>query len=296
MSERVFTIFEGPDAGRAFVLGDETIEIGREAGRDVVLHDDRASRGHSRIIPDGDQVVLVDLNSSNGTFVNGKLVGECELREGDVIAIGNTKIVFGSEPPPSRTEAERGAAAGRDRRRDRLPGVTTEILPPSAPVVPIRPTEAHLAELLRAAAKAALAAAELRNVPIAVEVELEPDVVSVDTAQLHKALTGLLSGLLAMQPQAVAGDDAQAASALALRAGQDVERGGFKVEIIRIGSPISRTQIAAREGDGLFLEAHHMALAHGGLLELVPSDSPDTLARLRLPFGASGATRETIVQ
>ena len=52
------------------------------------------SRKHAEIRPSGDGYVVVDLGSTNGTRVNGATVGERQLGDGDVIAVGTTRLRF----------------------------------------------------------------------------------------------------------------------------------------------------------------------------------------------------------
>jgi pSer/pThr/pTyr-binding forkhead associated (FHA) protein len=79
---------EGPAAQKSWVLDRPEMVIGRQADCDIVLDDRQVSRRHSRIVRDADGYVLSDLNSKNGTFVNGEaLVGERRLRDGDEIQI-----------------------------------------------------------------------------------------------------------------------------------------------------------------------------------------------------------------
>ncbi len=84
----------GPERGKAFILQAET-RVGRGAGNGVALSDARASRRHSQITRQGGQYVLVDLGSSHGTLVNNKPIqGSHVLKEGDVIKLGETELVF----------------------------------------------------------------------------------------------------------------------------------------------------------------------------------------------------------
>lgn len=68
--------------------------LGRVAGCDLVIDDTKASRRHARIIVDAGVVEVEDLDSSNGTLLNGKPVQRRVLRPGDEIRIGQTAIVF----------------------------------------------------------------------------------------------------------------------------------------------------------------------------------------------------------
>jgi two-component system, NtrC family, sensor kinase len=89
-------IIQGPDQGVRFELdarGGSAI-IGREAGNRIQLHDTEVSRRHVEIQPDGESFLLVDLGSSNGTFVNNERVEQKELASGDQVQVGRTVMLF----------------------------------------------------------------------------------------------------------------------------------------------------------------------------------------------------------
>ena len=74
---------------------EQTIGIGREKGNGIALEDHEASRKHAHIRKRDDATyLLVDLNSSNGTFLNSRRISESELRSGDRIQIGRTVFLF----------------------------------------------------------------------------------------------------------------------------------------------------------------------------------------------------------
>jgi len=76
-----------------FELGHGSLLIGRLPECDVLLQDTLISRMHARISVQGDSVVVEDLHSTNGVYVNGMLVGHSTvLREGDRILMGTTEI------------------------------------------------------------------------------------------------------------------------------------------------------------------------------------------------------------
>jgi pSer/pThr/pTyr-binding forkhead associated (FHA) protein/subtilisin family serine protease len=70
------------------------ITIGRSSDNDIRLSDNLASRRHAQIQRQVSEFVITDLDSTNGTFVNGRPVREQLLRDGDEIRIGNTRIRF----------------------------------------------------------------------------------------------------------------------------------------------------------------------------------------------------------
>ena len=80
--------------GERVVLGPEPITIGRLPESAVVVTDPNASRRHAEIRRVGNDVVVVDLNSTNGTRVNGAPVKERQLADGDQIVIGTTVLRF----------------------------------------------------------------------------------------------------------------------------------------------------------------------------------------------------------
>jgi hypothetical protein len=82
-----------PDGDR-YELGEVPILIGRHPDCDITIQDGNVSRRHAEIHPRGDHFVLVDLGSTNGTRVNGVRITERELRDGDELLFGNTRLVF----------------------------------------------------------------------------------------------------------------------------------------------------------------------------------------------------------
>lgn len=70
------------------------ITIGRLSTNDVVLADSNVSRRHAELRQDGGTWTLVDLGSTNGTLVNGKLAKQHALRDGDRISFGTRALLF----------------------------------------------------------------------------------------------------------------------------------------------------------------------------------------------------------
>jgi hypothetical protein len=73
---------------------DRKIRIGRSEESEIVLIDPSVSRTHAVVEIDAGEPVLRDLGSTNGTFVNGRRIGARELRDGDELLFGNTKMRF----------------------------------------------------------------------------------------------------------------------------------------------------------------------------------------------------------
>lgn len=84
----------GPSLGRRYVLDRTFINIGRESTNDVVLDRDSVSRRHARIALRNGERVLVDLGSTNGTYVNDRQIEEHRLRSGDQLKVGNSILKY----------------------------------------------------------------------------------------------------------------------------------------------------------------------------------------------------------
>ncbi len=90
-------ITNGPYRGREKSLVDKSLTIGRDAEAGIQILDRSASRFHAEIFPVGGMFFVRDLDSKNGTYVNDdRLTDEELLREGDVIKIGTTELVYES--------------------------------------------------------------------------------------------------------------------------------------------------------------------------------------------------------
>lgn len=89
-------VIQGNDQGRRYTLDDSTITIGRDSSNRIRLHDPEASRRHAEIRTNDLGRTIVDLESSNGLFVNGKQIQSRRLANGDQIQIGKTVLLFAS--------------------------------------------------------------------------------------------------------------------------------------------------------------------------------------------------------
>lgn len=133
----LLTVAGGPMRGVSFRVSRQAQVIGRAASADLVLEDPHLSRRHAAVRLTDDGVSLVDLGSTNGTWMNDRrIVGTEYLADGDVIRIGRTELRF-FDPGVARTDPVglRLAAPRRDHR-------PTVPLPIGTPPDPRRPVEA----------------------------------------------------------------------------------------------------------------------------------------------------------
>jgi two-component system, cell cycle response regulator len=90
-------IYDGDEIGGLHSLTADVTVIGRTAGCDIVIPESRVSRRHAiirRVAAGGNDFELVDLGSTNGTFVDGERVGQLALQRGHKVAIGGRILKF----------------------------------------------------------------------------------------------------------------------------------------------------------------------------------------------------------
>ncbi len=105
----VILVVSGPLKGhKYFVKSDSQILIGRSDEATIRIgYDDFCSRKHAVIYWKDDICFIEDLDSTNGTFVNEKRIhGKIELKKGDVIGLGDTELLVGTEDyPKTKTQS-----------------------------------------------------------------------------------------------------------------------------------------------------------------------------------------------
>ncbi len=106
-----FLVLEGVDKGRVYRDLPIPVTIGREEGNLLRLNDERVSRFHAKIQAEDSDIILTDLESTNGTRVNGAPVQIRRLRPGDQVSIGRTMLLFGT-----MDEIENRRDSGRNRQ------------------------------------------------------------------------------------------------------------------------------------------------------------------------------------
>lgn len=125
-------VIGGDHSLQAFRIEEPTVIFGRTEAADVVLDwDSMISSQHFRIDRDDEGPILVDLESSNGTLVNGRRTQRCRLNVGDRIQVGDTLIhVAASDHPPSTrggsVRTEGSVVAGMGPRSDVVPETSQE--------------------------------------------------------------------------------------------------------------------------------------------------------------------------
>lgn len=88
-----FVVRSGKELGRSIAVSSgQSITLGRLKGCDIVIDDEAASRRHCTITAREDAVVVADLQSANGTFVNEKRISTVSLTRGDKLRIGSTVL------------------------------------------------------------------------------------------------------------------------------------------------------------------------------------------------------------
>ena len=104
----------GPDLGKKYPLADDEITIGRDSKNQVVVDLDNVSRKHARLTSRDSKCFVVDLGSTNGTFVNGEKIKKVRLKEGDRILIGTSIIKLVAVDGSQQITEEKGKESLRN--------------------------------------------------------------------------------------------------------------------------------------------------------------------------------------
>jgi pSer/pThr/pTyr-binding forkhead associated (FHA) protein len=91
---------QGPNPGQVYELDRSEVSVGRDIANDIVINDAEVSRKHAQLTLEVDRYKIEDLNSTNGTYIDGqRLIGPHLLAIGEVIMFGdNVGVVFDGEP------------------------------------------------------------------------------------------------------------------------------------------------------------------------------------------------------
>lgn len=115
MAQLTFQVVEGLEAGRTFHDVSTPLTVGREEDNDIQLNDERVSRFHVKIQEDAGRLILTDLDSTNGTRVNGHPVRLRVLQLGDLIMLGRSVLLVGG-PDELKKLTQRLLDAGNSQR------------------------------------------------------------------------------------------------------------------------------------------------------------------------------------
>ncbi len=130
MQRITLRVISGADRGRVYRELAMPITIGREEGNMVQLNDERISRYHVKIQEDDGRLVITDLDSTNGTRVNGHVCSLKILRYGDTISVGRTVLLVGTREQVAEwfdgnrdltSNSSRPAVGDVDELEDELP-------------------------------------------------------------------------------------------------------------------------------------------------------------------------------
>jgi hypothetical protein len=91
------TFSSHPD-GRVYPVHRSPTTLGRSPDNDIILDDRRISRHHAQLVAVGESLLLRDLQSANGTWVNARRVVEQEIQSGDLVSLGGVELVFKRGP------------------------------------------------------------------------------------------------------------------------------------------------------------------------------------------------------
>lgn len=117
-------------AGKTHELTVDTTTVGRVEDNAFQIPEASVSSHHAEIIKRGREVVIRDLNSTNGTFINGQqITGEGVLKAGQILRLGQVELRLedGTAPSPSPAAPAKSAAGGKSDAAKKLPDHTMVI-------------------------------------------------------------------------------------------------------------------------------------------------------------------------
>lgn len=129
----------GPEPGKTYPVSAEVVQIGRGTRNDIVIEDNEVSREHCRLVRAGEYYELLDLDSSNGTFVNGHRVREnWPLRSKCLIELGDSITIEYQLTDEVSTTGEHDEAESSPPEQLELFFVVTVASQPNRAIYPLR--------------------------------------------------------------------------------------------------------------------------------------------------------------
>lgn len=153
MTKITLRVLDGANRGEIYENILLPVTIGREEGNSIQLNDERVSRVHVRIQQDHDDLVLTDLDSTNGSRVNNEDIQLRILRPGDLITVGRSTLVYGSREEIQNKLKSKGSGSGDHEaqlpKRDAAPDGSrnVNILQSQSPKLPERLSPGQAAQL-----------------------------------------------------------------------------------------------------------------------------------------------------
>ncbi len=125
---------QGPVPGQVFELTREAVNIGRDIANDLVINDAEVSRKHAKMTLEGDRYTIEDLNSTNGTYIDGqRLIGPHVMAIGEIIMFGdNVGVVYDGEPATPDSASMQPERLG-DTPVAAIPAPVEDYIPPIVP-------------------------------------------------------------------------------------------------------------------------------------------------------------------
>ena len=139
-------VLDGPHKGQRHELIREVTRIGRHATNDFAVDGPSVSGTHCEIRRSAEGLTVVDLQSTNGTYVNDERVDEADLERNDVLKLGSTSLMVGGDELPPGTNSLR-----RDRVKVAVRGENQPPAPTPAAFAPRRSKALNRALTIRAA-------------------------------------------------------------------------------------------------------------------------------------------------
>ena len=88
------TMRSGPTPGETYPIEGEELLLGRDLANEIAISDPEVSRRHARFFMQNENILMEDLGSTNGTFLNGERISNpVQLRPGDVITLGESIVL-----------------------------------------------------------------------------------------------------------------------------------------------------------------------------------------------------------
>jgi len=146
MKSITLRVLDGANRGEVYEGITVPVTIGREEGNTIQLNDERISRFHLKIQQDHEDLVLTDLQSTNGSRVNNEEVQLKILRKGDLISIGRSTLVYGSREH-IQEQFDVSSTPSDDGGADKLVGMGRSLISEDPPALPKRLSPGQAAQL-----------------------------------------------------------------------------------------------------------------------------------------------------